>query len=152
MFQIPARPGEDGRPLAGLGHGLPGTVPGLGPSLPGAASLVSLDFRLTCSVWRVYLHLTSSHHARLAYRLQLGATVELLSGEVIIFLERFREQFGKEAEEWPGEVAKMVTKAIERAQTTVETKNAEIRNYRGEKLVRRVKLCDLRRCRVRADC
>ena len=31
-------------------------------------------------------------------------------------------------------------------------KNAEIRNYLGEKLVRRVKLCDLRRCRVRADC
>ena len=31
-------------------------------------------------------------------------------------------------------------------------KNVEIRNYLGEKLVRRVKLCDLRRCRVRADC
>ena len=31
-------------------------------------------------------------------------------------------------------------------------KNVEIRNYLGAKLVRRVKLCDLRRCRVRADC
>ena len=112
MFQIPTRSGEDGLPLPELGLRLPVPFPGLGPSLPGAASLVSLDFRLTCSVWRVYLHLISSHHARLANRLQLGATVELLSGEVIIFLERFREQFGKEAEEWPGEVAKMVTKAV----------------------------------------
>ena len=57
-------------------------------------------------------HLTSSHHARLADRLQLGAVVELLSGKIVIWLERFREQFGKEAEEWPGEVAKMVTKAV----------------------------------------
>ena len=46
-------------------------------------TLVSLDFRLTCSVWRVYLHLTSSHHARLADRLQLGAAVELLYGEIV---------------------------------------------------------------------
>ena len=72
-------------------------------------TLVSLDFRLSCSVWRVYLHLTSSHHARLADRLHLGAAVELLSAEVVLCLERFREQFGKEAEERPGGVAKMVT-------------------------------------------
>ena len=39
MFQIPARPGEDGLPLAGLWHGLPVPDPGLRPSLPRLATL-----------------------------------------------------------------------------------------------------------------